>query len=260
MTDEPEHVQEREAAKQPRVSRWSVLGSVIRASLWVLLLGGALAGLLALFHPDSPLPAAWNPTAPLSVADPVTPLTMWKLRRAVDEARVCVETVQAAGAVSSRAPLEASENCHIRNRMTVDRLGQARVGGVETSCAVALRMAMWERHGLQPAARDILGTRVSDIRQRGSYNCRRIRTSQGPSSRWSTHATADAIDVSGFDFADGRRVRLIEDWDDTTAEGRFLRVARDSACQWFATTLGPDYNALHADHFHLQSRGWGACR
>ncbi|WP_051068094.1 extensin family protein [Octadecabacter antarcticus] len=53
---------------------------------------------------------------------------------------------------------------------------------------------------------------------------------------------------------------LIYNWDDCTDEGRFLRAFPDSACSWFATTLGPNYNTLHADHFHLQARGWGACR
>uniref|UniRef100_UPI0025EFD6C8 extensin family protein n=1 Tax=Pseudooctadecabacter sp. TaxID=1966338 RepID=UPI0025EFD6C8 len=83
---------------------------------------------------------------------------------------------------------------------------------------------------------------------------------QGGSTRWSTHATADAIDVSGFDLADSTTIRLIRDWDGTDDKARFLRAVRDSACTWFATTLGPDYNALHADHFHLQARGWGTCR
>jgi len=65
--------------------------------------------------------------------------------------------------------------------------------------------------------------------------------------------------ITGFQFEDGRRLRLIDDWDGGGAEAEFLRQARDGACTWFATTLGPDYNALHADHFHLQSRGWGTC-
>ena len=119
---------------------------------------------------------------------------------------------------------------------------------------------MWEQHGIQPAAQDILGTQVSVVHQVGSYNCRQIRTTQGASNRWSTHATADAIDITGFELADGRRIRLIDDWDGSEPVSEFLRAIRDSACSWFATTLGPEYNSLHADHFHLQARGWGTCR
>ena len=76
----------------------------------------------------------------------------------------------------------------------------------------------------------------------------------------STHATAEAIDVSGFVTEDGRAINLLEDWDGPGAEAAFLREVRDGACRWFVTTLGPEYNNLHHDHFHLQSRGWGLCR
>ena len=226
----------------------------------LVLLGAVVVGLLAVFHPDTPLPNAWNPTAPLAVSDPITPLTTWKLRTALNDPEQCVTAVNAAARITKMAPFEASESCHIRNRVTLAGVGDVRIDPLETSCAVALRMAMWERHGIQPAARTILGSEATIIRQIGSYNCRQIRTTRGPSERWSTHATADAIDITGFDFADGRRIRLIADWDDGTIEGVFLRSVRDSACRWFATTLSPDYNSLHADHFHLQARGWGACR
>ena len=76
----------------------------------------------------------------------------------------------------------------------------------------------------------------------------------------STHATADAVDITGFRFADGRQLRLISDWDSSGRDAAFLRAARDGACDWFGLTLSPDFNALHADHFHLQARGWGGCR
>jgi hypothetical protein len=172
----------------------------------------------------------------------------------------CISVLNAAAQVRVMDPIEVSDNCHVRNRVSLSQVGDVGIDPVETSCATALRMAMWEQHGIQPAAREILGTDATIIRQIGSYNCRPIRTSNGNSTRWSTHSTADAIDITGFDFADGRRVRLINDWDGTAPEAEFLRAVRDSACTWFATTLSPDFNGLHADHFHLQARGWGTCR
>jgi hypothetical protein len=72
--------------------------------------------------------------------------------------------------------------------------------------------------------------------------------------------SAEAIDIAGFRLAGGRLVTLRQGWAGAPDEAAFLRAARDSACRFFATALGPDYNALHADHFHLQSRGWGLCR
>ncbi len=34
----------------------------------------------------------------------------------------------------------------------------------------------------------------------------------------------------------------------------------DGGCRIFGTTLGPDYNAAHRDHFHVDMRGWNSCR
>lgn len=231
-----------------------------RAAFFVVLGLLAFGAYQTLTQPKSPLPDAWNPLADFSVSDPYSPLTDWKLRRVLNDPALCRAALEEAAEVRVMEPFTASENCHIRNRVEVSSVGAARIDGIETSCATALRLALWERHGVQPAAQDILGAEVSVFRQIGSYNCRPIRTSRGVSNRWSTHATADAIDITGFDLTDGRRVRLLADWEGDDVEARFLRAVRDSACIWFATTLGPDYNALHADHFHLQARGWGTCR
>ncbi|MDB4213556.1 extensin family protein [Octadecabacter sp.] len=260
MTQDPDNDHEREAPKQPRVSRWAIFLSVSSALLTLTFFGVCAGGLLAVLHPDTPLPPQWNPIEPLNVAHPVSPLTTSKMRLALNDPVQCLEVLGQAAQMTPLDPFEVSENCHVRNRVALSGFGSARIDRIETSCATALRIAMWEQHGVQPAAREIFGTDVSVFRQIGSYNCRPIRTTSGSGDRWSTHSTADAIDITGFDFTDGRRIRLITDWDDGTKEGVFLRAVRDSACTWFATTLSPDYNSLHADHFHLQARGWGTCR
>jgi hypothetical protein len=220
----------------------------------------AFAGYQALVHPDTPLPRAWNPTQPLAISDPVTPLTNWKLNRATASFDQCLETLAGHASVQALSPLAETAQCFIDDRVTLTQVGTARLQPLETRCALALRMAMWERHNLQPAALAQFGSAVTEIAQVGSYNCRTMRTPNGPTTRMSTHATADAIDIIGFDLADGTRMRLLADWDTPGPKATFLRDARDGACDWFHLTLSPDYNRLHADHFHLQSRGWGLCR
>ena len=61
-------------------------------------------------------------------------------------------------------------------------------------------------------------------------------------------------------LADGREVSLARDWDDPGPRGTFLHAARDGACRVFDAVLGPEYNALHRDHFHLDRGPWRACR
>ena len=59
---------------------------------------------------------------------------------------------------------------------------------------------------------------------------------------------------------DRRRITVRRDWEDGDAEALFLRDAHTGACRFFDGVLGPDYNAVHADHFHLEVGGWGLCR
>jgi len=125
------------------------------------------------------------------------------------------------------------------------------------TCTMASTFSGWARFGVNRAAEQILGSRLVKIETFGSYSCRNV----AGTSRRSGHATANAIDVSAFVLADGHRVSVLEDWNGgTQAERRFLRVVHDSACKRFGTTLGPGYNAAHADHFHLEADGADFCR
>ncbi|RVU86662.1 extensin family protein [Leucothrix sargassi] len=208
-----------------------------------------------LTHPDTPLPKAWNPTKPLLIADEVTPFTPFKLTRTVANKPNCLSALN-AGSVrfTALSDLKVSSNCGIENRVRLSRVGSAAMRPVETSCPITLRTAMWEQHSLQPAAQAHLGAGIKEILHYSSYNCRAIR---GSSSRWSTHATAEAIDIAGFVLNDGRTITLLRDWDKQQA---FFSEIKQGACKWFKTVLGPDYNSLHRDHFHLQSVGRGTCR
>jgi len=230
------------------------------AAFFVLIVGLGVGGWQALVHPKTPLRPEWNPMLPLDVADPATPLTMWKLNRALAARDTCLAALK-TGAVAEVMPdFTAGNQCHIRPQVSLSKVGQADLKPLKTRCQTALRIAMWERHGIQPAAQKHMNQSVKEIRHFSSYNCREMRTGRGDTGRMSTHATADAIDVSGFVLSDGTRVMLLEDWNGTANKQAFLRAARRSACDWFRLTLGPDYNALHANHFHLQHTGWGLCR
>ena len=140
--------------------------------------------------------------------------------------------------------------------------------GVGMACPVAAGMAMLEWNVIQPAAQRHFQSKVRTIEHFGSYNCRRLYgRSQGD---YSQHATADAIDLSGFVLTDGTRISVVGDWGggesaSAQAKAAFLRDVRDGACDLFATVLSPDYNAAHRDHFHIDQAnrgmiGWRACR
>lgn len=230
---------------------------VLKALLAVLL----IAAVTAVFHPDSPLPDQWNPRTPLNVEAPLSQLTGWKLRMALARDAACLDALETGDVRHTpQAPLSDGERCGIDPRITLRDLGAARVQPVETRCQTALRLAMWEGHGLQAAAMRHFGQQVREILHFSSYSCRALRTERGESGRMSTHARANAIDVSGFVLADGTRIDIRRDWKGAGPKSGFLRDAFAAACLWFPVALGPEYNALHADHFHLQNTGWGLCR
>jgi hypothetical protein len=135
------------------------------------------------------------------------------------------------------------------------RLQLSNLGPV--TCPLADTLASWARFGVDRAARQILGSPLARIETLGSYACRNV----SGSDRRSAHATANAIDVSAFILADGRRISLLDDWHaGSAAERRFLSVVHQSACKRFGTVLGPAYNAAHRDHFHLERSSSGFCR
>lgn len=133
-------------------------------------------------------------------------------------------------------------------------------GDVEMTCRTALALSIWRRQSLEPAARELLGSDVVQIDHFGAYACRNINNG-GVSTRISAHAQAAAVDIAGVRLRDGRRINLKDDWfGGDAAEQAFLRRIRDDACRIFGTTLSPDYNAVHADHLHLEATETRFCR
>ncbi|MNR37239.1 hypothetical protein D3C85_1552400 [compost metagenome] len=132
-------------------------------------------------------------------------------------------------------------------------------GDVEMTCRTALALSVWRRQSLEPAAREILGSDVVQIDHMGAYACRNVNNG-GFSDRVSAHSQAAALDFSGVRLRDGRRITVSADWMGDGPEARFLRRIRDDACRIFGTTLSPDYNAVHADHLHLEATETRFCR
>lgn len=125
------------------------------------------------------------------------------------------------------------------------------------ACPLADALAGWARFGVDRAARQILGSPLVRIETMGSFSCRNV----AGRDRRSAHATADAIDVSAFILADGRRISVLDQWQgESSAEKRFLTVVHQSACKRFGTVLGPAYNAAHRNHLHVELSGSGFCR
>lgn len=75
----------------------------------------------------------------------------------------------------------------------------------------------------------------------------------------SEHATANAFDLAGYRLDNGRDISLKAGWNGPGAQREFLRDLRIRACLLFNLVLSPDFNADHADHFHLDMGLYRAC-
>lgn len=205
------------------------------------------------------------PWTRLDLDDPTGMFTGRKLAALGDNPAVCRGLLRKAGSVDSAVPPRIEESgCGFDDGMRLSRRAPGYVpAGVVTSCPVAAALLLFEERAVQPAALRHLGGRVTAIEHVGSYSCRRLYgRSDG---RLSEHATANAIDISGFRLEGGQHVSVLRDWPGSGPKAQFLRDVRDGACPFFATVLSPDYNAAHADHLHLDqaergTMGWRLCR
>jgi hypothetical protein len=147
----------------------------------------------------------------------------------------------------SRGDVSGSGSCGIQNAVLVSRTSFEFDRSTLIGCALAHRMAQFERAVIQPLAQRHLRQRVVRVEVAAGYACRVVRGS----GRISQHALGNAIDISGFTLADGSTVSIGRDYRASDAKGRFLREVAQRACSNFAVVLTPDSDADHALHFHF---------
>ena len=222
---------------------------VMRRILATAFLPLALAGCGA--APDTREPVSRTPTSGSGSANWEKPA-----------ARQCITELSASGA--QFAPLSDryyGAGCQALDSVQLDRVGGDLGPLVVTNlgplaCPMANSFAAWARYGADRAARQILGSPLARIETMGSYSCRNV----AGTSRRSAHSRAGAVDIGAFVLEDGRRISVKSGWNAGEKEREFLRTVHRSACKRFGTVLGPDYNAAHADHLHLEHGDGSFCR
>lgn len=213
-----------------------------------------ITALLALGACGAVPEAARQNSAPASAPRPVA---------MSEEARLCLAGLGETGSRFDPLPDRYhGAGCNALNTVQLsavqadrERVPVSNIGPV--TCTTAQTFTAWTRYGVDRAARQLLGSPLARIETMGSYSCRNVAGTE----RRSAHARAAAIDVSAFVLADGRRISVAGGWwGGSAAEQAFLRTVHQSACKRFGTVLGPEYNAAHRDHLHLEQGGGGFCR
>ena len=250
------------AADRPRKSH------ALAVVLWSLAAGEGYA----LYSGRMAIPERFNPWAPLDVMATPNLLTPYKLSRAHSDPGQCLAALARTGMGYDVLPDRiTAPGCGFENAVRLKSAG-VRIGApISLSCPMALSLFMWEKHALQPAAQQHFGQRVAAVDHLGSYACRNINRGEGnspdaPGGSRSRHATANALDIAGFTLENGQKITVLNAWPSASAssapepQALLLTDAHGGACRFFNGVLGPDYNAVHRDHFHLETGGYSMCR
>ena len=205
------------------------------------------------------LPSHYNPFTPLSLDDPPGPITQYKLRRLTPEA--CASLLSQANQkalIRTQPVADSAGACPLHNVVRVRDFGPVSLNSsFLASCTLALSSALFVSQQARPLTRTWTGSELVRIEHLGSYACRNIY--HRPDARRSEHATAEALDISAFRLANGERVTILHGWRSTKTQP-WLQALLTASCGYYGNGLGPEYNAAHADHFHLGMRGFGLCR
>lgn len=171
-----------------------------------------------------------------------------------DEERACLASgyVRENRFLLTRASLGGPSAC---GALRPFEMSAASAGRVSLRPAALLRCPMipaverWVQRVVEPEARRAFGMPLVELKVAASYGCRPMNNIHG--AKLSEHGHANAIDISEFLLANGRRVSVRDGWFGDPRERAFLRAVHDGACWEFTTVLGPNADGYHRDHFHL---------
>lgn len=162
----------------------------------------------------------------------------------------CLTDPRILGDAEKLDPIDEGNGCQVPNPWRMYSVANVQLSQPAIlNCSVTEPLHDWVGAVVQPAAQGVFGENVTAIGIAGSYSCRARNNKRG--ARMSEHGFGNAIDISSFTLADGRKITVKQGWRGEDDERAFLREIRKDACAEFMTVLGPGYNRQHNDHFHL---------
>ncbi len=105
---------------------------------------------------------------------------------------------------------------------------------------------------MAPLVTGSLNTELKNVRTGPGFECR--NRNRATTAKLSAHAEGLAIDIAGFELANGSTLRITPEDPPNPA----LTALRTAACGWFTTVLGPGSDAAHAAHLHVDGQQHGS--
>ncbi len=218
-------------------------------------------------QPQSPAPA--TPVAsgkseqapalkPQEQTGPPPPPEKWTDAEVLAARSDCTRRLSGLHAVfAENAPLKEGV-CGLPGPIRLDGFGESKGPNISfspapvLSCKLAEALHRWIEDVVQPKAMQHLQAAIVRVTNLSSYQCR--SRYDDPGMRISEHAFANAIDLAEFLTAKGEHVAVLDHWGGTDERAAFLHEIHAGACEIFGTTLGPEANEAHKNHFHLDMK------
>ncbi len=138
--------------------------------------------------------------------------------------------------------------CGVANPVRITEVSGIKLSQPSTlHCDTALALKRWIDGSVVPTI-GRLGGGVASLKVAAHYSCRTINNQRG--GRVSEHGKGRAIDISAINLRNGVSITVLRGWHDP-AHGQILRRLQNDACGPFKTTLGPNSDRYHQDHFHF---------
>lgn len=210
-------------------------------------------------EPEAPV-AAPEPEAPVEAEPAAEPLPTPEPEPPVEEVaderiyQTACPAMIAGAVVAQMLPPIAEGACMAQSPLEVTALNLngktvELTSPIQTNCEMATALLDWAGD-VDAYAKAALDSELVALQTGTSYMCRgRVG---GAEQFTSEHGFANAVDLVGFTLADGRSIVVENNWlPATTPEAKLLRQSHGAACGKFTTVLGPEANADHEDHLHL---------
>jgi hypothetical protein len=231
----------------------------------VILLASEAA--MAQLSPPLPPPRpteALSPGAAPSLKSGSPPVPKADALPAIEPIGTCLADLKAAGfdVEAAEPPQVSNELCRIETpvRLKAVPVPTRHESSVQLTeqpilaCRFAGPFGRWVGELVAPVVAGIKGTELKAVRTGPGFACRnRNRAATG---KLSAHAEGLAIDIAGFELADGATLRI--KLEPGTAQDPALAVLRTAACGWFTTILGPGSDEVHHDHLHVDIQQHGS--
>ncbi len=147
------------------------------------------------------------------------------------------------------------KGCGIDKPVSVTEIEGVKLSRPATmNCSAAKAIQTWVNDGIKPTI-GRLGGGVDSLKVIADYSCR--TRNNKPGAKISEHATGNAVDIAAFTLKNGVVIDVKDGWRDRT-RGPLLKKLHKTACGPFGTVLGPESDAFHQDHFHLDVASYRA--